>query len=272
MARPAERKAAPAAAETARGGPPDPKQRFSDRVENYVKYRPHYPPAVLDYLKAEVGLTPAWVVADVGSGTGISSEPFLWHGNAVFGVEPNADMRRAAERLLASYPTFHSVDGSAEATTLPDASIDLVVAGQAFHWFDPPAARREFRRVLRPGGAVALVWNTRRVGGTPFLAAYERMLLDHGTDYHHVRHEGVTDDRLRDFFGRPFRAASFPNEQRFDHAGIEGRLLSSSYVPAPGHPGHDEMLRELRRIFDAFHAGGRVTVLYDTQVYVGTLG
>jgi SAM-dependent methyltransferase len=253
------------------GDVPDAKRRFSGRVENYVKYRPGYPPAVLDNLRESVGLTPQWVVADVGSGTGISSELFLKHGNEVYGVEPNAEMRRAAERLLAGYPRFHSIDGSAEHTTLADQSVDLVAAGQAFHWFDPAAARREFGRILRPGRPVVLMWNTRHVGGTPFLETYERLLLEYGTDYQKVRHEGVTDERLREFFGRPPQASSFPNRQQFDYAGIEGRLLSSSYAPAPGRPGHTDMLRELRRIFDAFNSDGRVTILYDTQVYVGAM-
>lgn len=250
----------------------DSKQRFSDRVENYVRYRPGYPPAVLDHLQTVAGLSPGSVVADVGSGTGISAQPFLDFGNTVYGVEPNPDMRAAAERLLATYPNFHSVDGTAEATGLADGSADLVVAGQAYHWFDPEQARREFRRILRTGGAVVLMWNARRLGTTPFLASYEKLLLTWGTDYQKIRHEGVTEDKIGAFYGPSgFTLATFTNEQRFDYAGLEGRLLSSSYAPAPGKPGHDEMLDELRRIFDAHQDGGRVTIEYDTQVYVGRL-
>src|SRR3954453_5767739 len=188
-----ERKAAPA----------DATRRFSDRVEHYVKYRPGYPPAVLPYLREQAGLTEASVVADVGSGTGFSSVPFLENGNVVFAVEPNAEMRRAAERLLAHYPGFRSVDGTAEATTLADRSVDLVVAGQAFHWFDPPRAAAEFRRVLRPGGRVVLMWNTRKVGGSAFLEDYERLLMKFGTDYAAVRHDRVDEKRFDAFFAGP---------------------------------------------------------------------
>ena len=149
--------------------PSDSNTRFSDRVADYVRTRPGYPTAVLDILGTETGLNPATVVADVGAGTGLSAELFLRNGNTVFGVEPNREMREAAESLLAGYANFHSVAGSAESTTLPDASVDLIVAGQAFHWFDVPRARAEFRRILRPDGVVVLMWNTRRLDTTPFL-------------------------------------------------------------------------------------------------------
>ncbi len=131
----------------------DAKTRFSSRVENYVRYRPAYPGGVLQCLERECGLTPAWRVADIGSGTGISSKLFLDYGCTVFAVEPNPDMRRAAERLLGSVPGFHSEDGSAEATGIPAGSVDLAIAAQAFHWFDPAGAREEFQRIVRPEAA-----------------------------------------------------------------------------------------------------------------------
>ena len=112
-------------------------ERFTSRVETYAKYRPGYPVEIIDLLKRECGLTPESIVADIGSGTGKSSEPFLAHGNVVFGVEPNAAMRDVAERLFRDQPRFRSIKGSAESTTLPDSSVDLITAGQAFHWFDP---------------------------------------------------------------------------------------------------------------------------------------
>ncbi|MDP8950409.1 MAG: class I SAM-dependent methyltransferase [Actinomycetota bacterium] len=154
----------------------DPTQRFTNRVDHYVKYRPSYPRAALDLLKTECGLTSASLVADVGSGTGILSELFLENGNRVFGIEPNERMRETGERRLGRHPRFTSVAGTAEATTLDGDSVDFVVAGQAFHWFDPERARAEFSRILKPGGWVALVWNLRRKDATPFLAAYERLL------------------------------------------------------------------------------------------------
>jgi len=178
----------------------DPTRRFSSRVESYIRYRPRYPQPIIALLERECGLTPASVVADVGSGTGILSELFLAKGNRVFGVEPNPEMREAGQRLLAGYPGFISVDGRAEATTLPHASVDLVTAGQAFHWFDRPSARAEFARILKPGGWIMLIWNKRRKLGTPVAVAYETLLLRYGTDYYAVDHENVSDEMIAGFF------------------------------------------------------------------------
>jgi SAM-dependent methyltransferase len=252
---------------------PDPTARFGDRVADYVATRPGYPPAVLDLLRPEAGLTPTSVVADIGSGTGLSAELFLKVGNRVYGIEPNREMRTAAERPLAGYPQFHSVAGSAEETTLPDASVDLVVAGQAFHWFDAPRARAEFRRILRPTGSVALMWNTRRLDASPFLRGYEQLLQRFGTDYREVVHTNVDQAKLAAFFGPDeFRTFKLDNEQLFDREGLRGRLRSSSYTPPPFHPDFEPMMRELDRLFDEFHAAGRVRFEYDTELYVGRLG
>src|SRR5262245_44368856 len=251
---------------------PDPTSRFSDRVTDYIRTRPGYPPAVLDLLRTETGLTPTTLVADIGSGTGISAEMFLRNGNTVFGVEPNREMREAGEALLARYANFHSVTGSAEATSLPDASVDLVVAGQAFHWFDATRARTEFRRVMRPGGFVGLMWNTRRAGTTPFLQAYEELLPHFGTDYCEVVHTNVNQSALAAFFGPGgFRSHKLANEQVFDREGLRGRLRSSSYTPAVGHPNHEPMMRELDHIFDEHNDGGTVRFQYDTELYIGRL-
>jgi len=252
--------------------PADAASRFSNRVADYVRTRPGYPPSVLDILRSETGLTPATIVADVGSGTGLSAELFLRNGNTVYGVEPNREMRAAAESLLAAYPNFHSITGSAEDTTLDSASVDLVAAGQAFHWFDVPKARAEFRRVLRPGGFVALMWNTRRLDTTPFLRAYEELLQRFGTDYREVVHTNVSQSTLGAFFGPGgFRSFRLDNVQVFDLEGVRGRLRSSSYVPAPEQPNHEPMMKELDRIFDEFNEGGKVRFECDTELYVGQL-
>ena len=251
---------------------PDATSRFSDRVADYVRTRPRYPAEVLALLRTDAGLTPAAVVADIGSGTGISAELFLRNGNTVFGVEPNREMREAGESLLARYANFHSLAGSAEATTLPDANVDLVVAGQAFHWFDAVKARAEFRRILHPGGYVALLWNTRRVGTTPFLQAYEDLLHRFGTDYREVVHTNVDPSMLAAFFGPGgYRSHRLDNEQVFDREGLRGRLRSSSYTPPPGHPNHEPMIRELDRIFDECNDRGTVRFEYDTELYSGRL-
>jgi SAM-dependent methyltransferase len=248
---------------------PDPTARFGNRVADYVATRPGYPPAVLDLLRTEARLTLSSVIADIGSGTGLSAEMFLKLGHTVYGVEPNAEMRAAGERLLSNYPHFHSVAGSAEATTLPDASIDLIIAGQAFHWFDPPGARAEFRRILRPGGHVVLMWNTRRTDSSPFLRGYEAMLQRFGTDYREVVHTNIDRAKLAAFYGGPFKSFKLDNEQLFDREGLRGRTRSSSFTPPPGHPDFEPMMAELDRLFDVHDDGGRVRFEYDTEVYVG---
>jgi len=247
-------------------------QRFSNRVENYIKYRPHYPPAVLDLLRRECHLTPASIIADIGSGTGILTELLLQGGGTVVGVEPNQEMREAAEKLLSNYPSFRSVTGTAEATTLPDHSIDVITAGQAFHWFDRTKTRAEFLRVLKPGGWVALIWNDRNISDRPFFQAYENLLVTYGTDYEAVGHKHTDVEIIGSFFGEAgFRQAHFPNEQIFDLEGLKGRWLSSSYAPAAGHPKHAPMLEALTRIFTEYEFGGKVAFEYDTTVYYGQL-
>ena len=251
--------------------PSDATSRFSDRVENYVRYRPGYPPEVVQELKAECGLARGHVIADVASGTGIWTRLLLENGNPVFGVEPNTEMREAGERLLAAFPKFTSVAGTAEATTLPDESVDFVTAAQAGHWFDRERARREFVRILKPGGWLVLLWNERVTDSTKFLRDYEQLLLTYGTDYQDVRHEH-TSEAIHEFFDpAPFEERVFDMRQEFEYPGIEGRLLSSSYAPGPEHPRYKAMLNELRRIFDACAVDGRAVFEYKTRLYFGQM-
>jgi SAM-dependent methyltransferase len=244
--------------------------RFSDRVEDYVKYRPHYPEVILFYLRALYTFGPGWVVADIGSGTGISTELFLRFGNKVFAVEPNREMRSKAEELLAGYPDFTSVEGTAEETGLGGASVDLVVAGQAFHWFDPVKTRAEFVRIARPDAVVALIWNERLIL-SGFEREYEELILRFAGDYKTINHKNITDAQIGDFFHpRAFLLRSFENEQRFDFDGLKGRLLSSSYIPKEG-PEYAAMIGALKELFDRHAAGGRVRVGYETKVYTGVV-
>ncbi len=243
--------------------------RFSKRVENYVLYRPGYPPEVLETLKAQCGLTPELVVADVACGTGLWTRHLLENGNPVFGVEPNDAMRMAGERLLAGFAGFTSVAGTAEATTLADGSVDLVTAAQAGHWFDRQRSRQEFVRILKPEGWLVLLWNERLTDSTAFLRRYEELLLNYGTDYREIRHEKTTAAVNEFFHPQPFQQWVFELRQEFDCAGLEGRLLSSSYAPAADHPQHMPMLQELRRIFDECAVRDRVTIDYKTQLYLG---
>ncbi len=246
-------------------------QRFSSRVDNYVRYRPGYPPEVTELLKTECSLASDSTIADIASGTGIFTRILLENGSRVFGVEPNPDMRRAGEQLLTSYERFTSIAGTAEATTLPDHSVDIVTAAQAAHWFDRPKARSEFIRILRPGGWTVLLWNERRTESTPFLREYEKLLLSYGTDYHEVRHERTTNE-IADFFSpSPFQRKSFEMYQHFDYPALEGRLLSSSYTPTPDRANYSPMLRQLRTIFDRYQGNGKVLIEYNTLVYYGQL-
>ena len=250
----------------------DATQRFSSRVENYVRYRPGYPVEIIDLLRNECGLTPNSTIVDIASGTGIFTKLLLEHGNHVFGVEPNPDMHKAGEEFLAAYPRFTSVAGTAEATTLPDQSADIVTAAQAAHWFDLQKARREFTRISKPGGWSVLLWNERSVDSTPFLRAYEELILNFGTDYKEVRHERTTETIQEFFSPAPFEERVFNNHQQVDYAGLEGRLLSSSYVPDAGHANYRPMLTELRRIFDAYQVIGKIVLEYKTRVYYAQLG
>jgi SAM-dependent methyltransferase len=246
-------------------------ERFSNRVENYVKYRPDYPREIIPFLAANCGLTANSVVADVGCGTGISSRMFLENGNRVIGVEPNGAMRDAAVEQLADFPGFSIVDGTSTETTLPDASVDLVTAAQAFHWFEPVSTRPEFARILKPNGYIALIWNIRQLDTTPFLIEYEAFLQRFGNDYNFVRHENITEREISAFFGKEFGLATFPNVQIFDFEGLKGRMLSSSYMPNENSPIYGAMIEELRGLFAKHAESGRIEVFYDTNVYFSQL-
>jgi SAM-dependent methyltransferase len=250
----------------------DPTSRFSDRVRDYVRWRPGYPPEVLEALRTDLGLEPAHVVADVGSGTGLLSRLFVENGNVVYGVEPNREMAAVAEADLGGTGRFHSVDGRAEATSLLDRSVDLVTAGQAFHWFKVPESRAEFRRILRPGGGVALVWNLRRLDSTPFLRDYEAFLHRWSNDYEEVSAQYAREESLRGLFGETgWTERRFDSAQRFDFEGLRGRLLSSSYTPKEGDPRREAMLAALPAVFEPHARDGRVAFEYDTRVFLGRL-
>ncbi len=250
----------------------NPTERFSDRADNYAKFRPGYPPDIFPALRDAGVLAEKGVIADVGSGTGIFSALLLDAGYSVTAVEPNAAMRAFPERALGGRSKFRSVDGTAERTGLADTSVDAVVAAQAFHWFRPAEARTEFKRILRAGGNAILIWNDRRVDSTPFLRAYENLLLSFGTDYTKVGHKQDDAGRLMDFFGgKPGFSRIFENSQTFDFEGLCGRLLSSSYVPDATRPSYQPMLDRLREIFEAHAINGRVSFDYDTRVYAGVL-
>jgi SAM-dependent methyltransferase len=250
----------------------DPTQRFSSRVRNYVKYRPHYPQEVVTELCKDCRLTSNSWVADIGSGAGFLAELFLQNGNPVFAVEPNCDMRAASEELLGNYAGFHSIDGRAEDTTLGNQCVDFVVSGQAFHWFDRQVARSEFLRILKPNGWAMIVWNERDTQSTPFMAAYEQLIQSHAPDYALVDYRQIYQTSMPDFFGaHGYQSRTFRYRQEFDYEGVRGRLLSSSYTPEEGHPNHEPMLSALLEIFQLHENNGLVEFAYTTRMYYGRL-
>lgn len=246
--------------------------RFSRRVEFFVRYRPRYPRALVEHLAQAGALPEDAAVADVGSGTGFLSEVFLCHGCTVYGVDPNADMRAAAEKLLAPYPRFHSLEGSAEATGLPEASVDWVVAGQAFHFFDAERARAEFKRILRPGGRVGICWNERDAEGSDFMRGYDALLRRYVPDYESVGQRHAARIDYDGFFGPGgWRLNRFPSPLRLDSEGLRGWLGSARYTPPPDDPAFPRLMTELDALFEAHQQDGEVEFVYNASIHWGAL-
>lgn len=242
------------------------KERFTSRVSDYVKYRPTYPSDVLKILKQDFKLLATHKVADVGSGTGISTEIFLKNGNPVFAVEPNEKMRKQAEELLSNYPNFKSINGGSESTGLERDSIDFIICAQAFHWFEPAATKKEFQRILKDRGCVVILFNDRQATGSPFSERYEELLKKYSTDYQKVNHRNIDHNRLSAFLG-PYQEFNFPNHQDFDYKGLLGRLKSSSYSPGEDHPDFKNMVQQAKLIFEETGTNGLVRMEYQTQMY-----
>jgi len=248
----------------------DPTKRFSDRVENYIKYRPSYPAEVIDFLEKRGNLPAGSRIADVGSGTGIFSSLLLDRGYTVYAIEPNEAMQSAAVKQFENNTNFHPITGSAEATTLPQHSIDLVVCAQAFHWFDPQKTKIEFKRILKDDGLVALIWNNRSADTDDFSAAYESILKQDSMDYNKVNHRNIKDIDFKAFFKDGlYEAVKYPNVQVFDEAGFLGRAYSSSYVPPEGTEEGEKFKVLLKDIFAKYNQNGKVSFHYQTEVYLG---
>lgn len=249
----------------------NPTTRFSNRVDNYIKYRPHYPEEIIGWLKKENVLNNSSVIADIGSGTGISSELFLKNGNTVYGVEPNKEMREAGEKYLSEYKNFISVNGTAEKTALDENSIDIITAGQAFHWFNFEESKREFKKILKKNGYIVLFWNIRQWNDSPLSIDYENILNEFATDYKEVGHQNISKKNYDVFFEGKYFVTHFDNIQFLDYDGLKGRLLSSSYVPDEKHTNYIPMLNRLREIFDIHQTDGKIELKYNTEVYCGKI-
>lgn len=244
--------------------------RFSNRVENYVKYRPHYPKEIINFLKANCGLSNSAVIADIGSGTGISSEIFLENGNKIYAIEPNAEMRAAAEKIFSGNENFISINATAEDTTLESSSVDFIIAGQAFHWFDRTRSKTEFNRILRKNGYCVLIWNE-KTPSSDFMESYEELIRNYGTDYEKINHENIDDEIIAEFYSPgQVQLKTFEHTHPLDYNGLEGRLLSSSYIPLEGER-YDLMINDLKNMFGKNNKDGFVNMEYETRVYYGNL-
>lgn len=243
---------------------PNPTERFTGRVESYRRYRPGYPAEAVEWLRREGELEDDAAVADIAAGTGLLTEKLLTAGFAVTAVEPNAEMRAACAELTAQYSGLRIVEGSAEATGLPDASVELITVAQAMHWFDLERTRKEFARVLRPGAGCAVIYNDRKLGGDAFHDGYERLLREFGSDYMAVKQQHMGRRRLAQFFApAEMKTAAIANAQRLTLEGLEGRVFSSSYMPGPGQQRYDEVKTAVERLFAETEQGGVVTMEYE---------
>ncbi len=237
----------------------DPKERFSETADAYEKYRPTYPQALVDWVLRTAGvLPPAWI-GDLGCGTGISTRLFAERGFRVVGIDPNEEMLRLARKHGGLF-----LRAEASATALREGSLDLVVSGQAFHWFDLATVMPELRRALKPRGTVAAFWNRR--ASTPFLDEYERLLRTHSTEYGGIPGPRETIPRIQASpWVADLREAEFENAQEFDLAGVIGRARSSSYV-IHGVRDLPAFERALAEAFDRHQRGGKVTFAYRSVV------
>ena len=249
----------------------DSRERFTDRVENYTRFRPGYPDDLVTALFADPADGATAVIADIGSGSGIFTRKLLERGARVYAVEPNAAMRIAAERDLREYDNFVSIDGDAGDTGLGENSVDLITAAQAFHWFNNLETLAEFQRILRPGGRLALIWNKRRLN-RPFQKVYDTILREYAPEYGKVNHMNLTDGEIAGFFADgKMRLSRFDYMQRLDFASLLGRLQSSSYCPRHDTPAYRRLRLAMHELFEKHARGGMVDFDYDSLLYLGEI-
>ncbi len=251
----------------------NPTTRFSNTVKNYIRFRPGYPPEFLIFMKNELALDPNSIIADIGSGTGKLSRLFLENGNSLYGIEPNTEMRSAAEDLFDNYLNFHSLEGTAEAISLESHSIDFITAAQAFHWFDVDKTKKEFKRILKPNGYVLLIWNKRLDNKSAFMKDYNAFLENYSTDLQSINLRRVANETgMNQFFGEgKFQMKRFEHFQQFDFSGVKGRYLSCSYAYQKEHPDYEKAMKQLNIIFDQHEQNGKLKMWYEMVVYFGRL-
>jgi len=247
-------------------------ERFTGRAAIYERYRLRYPPdTILNLLRAWCGLQPNWLIADVGAGTGMFSEVFLSNDNPVIAIEPNREMRAACEELLRTWPHLEVRDGTAEATGLANASINMVAAGRAFHWFDIPRALAEFRRILQPDGWLVLVSLGRDKGEDPQSRDFEHLLTHHGIDDHYARTGFRVHENLHEFFATDHHHFEIDGQQHLDWDTFLGQTLSLSVVPQPGHPRAETFHQLLHDYFNTHATNGILTASTKCWIDAGRL-
>ncbi|EIQ1514519.1 class I SAM-dependent methyltransferase [Vibrio parahaemolyticus] len=245
--------------------------RFSSRVADYDKYRPSYPLDLVNKLVEQSNLNQRSVIADIGSGTGVFTELLLNQGVKVIGIEPNDAMRHSAENKLNHKANFTSLNATAESTRLKKGSIDLITAAQSFHWFNKDKVIPEFRRILKPNGVLALVWNQRCVE-QDFQTAYDEILRKYSKDYDSVNHKNLKDNEVPQFFdSNRMEAYTYSNEQLFDYEGLLGRIRSSSYCPLPGTTEYSRLVKELEVVFNQFSLQGQIKFKYQSHLFIGQI-
>lgn len=246
----------------------NPKDIFSKKADNYSKYRPDYPKEIINFLCQNIGLTQRSIIADIGSGTGISSKMFLENDNVVFGIEPNKEMRLTAEKYLSRYKNFHSIVGSSEDTKLSDASIDIIISGQAFHWFEPEPTKKEFLRILKTEGVVVIFNNRRKVSDDKFMNRYRDLVKKYSQN---TENTTKREDTFNFFYPSEVNKATFYNPQQFDLERLKGELLSYSNMPNEEDGVYDMMMVEIEDLWEQFNINGNITLEYETQLLYGKI-
>ncbi|MEJ0106797.1 MAG: class I SAM-dependent methyltransferase [Bacteroidota bacterium] len=246
-----------------------PTKRFSNRVENYMRYRPSYPDDIVPFLETNLLLQKEQRIVDIGSGTGLFAEILLKKGYGVTCIEPNEEMRKAGEKKLSHYPGFISRQHKAEQTGLRNHTVDLITVAQAFHWMDAVTIRKEFARILKPGGHVVLAYNL-RLTNSPFLQEYDQLKKQFAIEKN--INDRRSEENIKSFFHpHAMNIQSFPNIQWLDFDALKGQLLSASYIPLPGHTSYDTMISSLVQLFVAHNKNGFVKMEYETKLYWGGL-
>jgi ubiquinone/menaquinone biosynthesis C-methylase UbiE len=243
--------------------------KFSDKAENYAKFRLGYSSEILKFFD-DYGFNNNSIIADIGSGTGKLTKIFLENGNTVYAVEPNDNMRFMADSSLNGYEKYISINGSAENTTLQEEIIDFVVIGQAFHWFDAPKALNEFKRILKDGGVLVLIWYNRKTD-TPFLVEYDNVLKNIPAYKGSIHKALYSDEIIEEFYSKDYKKYTIETIQEFDYSELLGRSLSSSYSPKEGTQEYMNQCKLLEKIFKKYNKNGKVTFNYNMEIYIGRL-